>query len=92
MSELAEAVERMKEAFTQIGEALNKVLEKIIDEFNNIIPDLTKSLKEIDKEFEKINANQDVKAHKPKYAKGESYYKNQRKPTARKIYRIQKRG
>jgi molybdopterin converting factor small subunit len=90
---LTEEIERLKEAVTQLGEALCEVAEELIENLKRIIPDLTESLmNEIDEYFEKCNSKQAINAHNLRYAKGENYYRNQPKPITRKIHRIQKRG
>lgn len=89
---ITEAFERLKNTLIEAFEAVAESAEKTIEKIKHIISDLTESLLKLDEDLKIINTNQAVKSHKPKYAKGESYYKNQRKPIKRKIHRIQKRG
>lgn len=92
MCEITEAFERLKNTLIEAFEAVAESAKKIIEENKHIISDLAELFSKLDEDLKIINTNQVVKSHKPKYAKGESYYKNQRKPITRKIHRIQKRG
>lgn len=86
---MTEEIERLKELFIQLGEALCEDAEELIENLKRILPDLTI---EIDECLKKYNSKQAINAHNLRYAKGENYYRNQPKPITRKIHRIQKRG